>query len=364
MTQSNLRIILILLAVVVLGGVYMYVYKPNMDDKESLDSEISTLETRYNELKAQEVHRDEYLAKTAEYNEKFEEAVADFPATLDQEISVMFMKGIEKDQGNLKFDIATVGLSKPELFYSLGGSATSAEDGVTTAAPGGYECYRAAFPISYTGSYEGIKDLIDYVMAYKYRMNVSALTISYDATTDQYSGNISLNAYCVNGGDREADTVTTDVQNGVSNIFLGGAGASVPASSDSSSSVSASSNDIKITLNNANNDGTAGVVIKMGNEEITYTDNDVVDVDVKLEEKDGKKIGTITVDGKSVELDVASSFGIYVESSARVDSADKNGIKLNVDNGTDVAVDVKVDGDDSASPRFNMGSKTGTVRVN
>ena len=159
MTQSNLRIILVLLAVLVLGGVYMYVYKPNMDDKKSLDSEVETLESRYNELKAMEVHREEYIAKTAEYNEKFQEAITVFPATLDQELSVMFMKGIEKDQGDLQFDISTVGLGREELFYTLGNSEAVDDSS--------YECYKAAFPIAYTGSYEGIKDLLDYVMAYK-----------------------------------------------------------------------------------------------------------------------------------------------------------------------------------------------------
>ena len=364
MTQANIRIILILLAVVALGGVYMYVFKPNMDDKKSLDDEITVLENRYNELKAMEVHRDEYIAKTAEYNEKFEEAIEIFPASLDQEISVMFMKGIEKDQGNLQFDISTVGLGREEVFYTLGGGVATGD--TEDAASGSYDCYRASFPIAYTGSYEGIKDLIDYVMAYKYRMNVTALNINYDSSTDTYVGTISLNAYSVVGGDREADKVTTDVQNGVSNIFLGGAGAA-SSTTAASSGVTASSNDVKITLNNANGDSTSGVVVAAGSKSLTYEDNDVTTVDVKVEENDGKKVATISLNGKDVTVDIAddaTSFGIYVASSARVDSDDINGIKLNVTNDTNVAVEIVVNGDDSSSPRFTMGSKSGTVKVN
>lgn len=370
MTQNNIRIILILLAVVVLGGVYMYVYKPNMDDKSTLDSEISTLQARYDELKAQEVHRDEYIALTKEYNEKFDEAIEIFPATLDQEISVMFMKGIEKDQGNLQMDIQSVGLGKEELFYTLGGAAPAVvETGEEVAAntTGSYDCYRAAFPISYEGSYEGIKDLMDYIMTYKYRMNVSSVNISYNSTDDIYSGTILLNAYCVKGGDRQADTVTTDVSNGVSNIFLGGSGAAAPAATGSTSNVTASSNDVKITLNNAANDAGDGIVVAAGSSKISYGENDVTTVDVKIEDNGGKKVATISLGGDDITVDIAddaTSFGIYVGSSERVDSGDKNGIKLNVSNDTDIAVDVKVDGDDSSSPRFTMGSKGGTVRVN
>lgn len=348
----------------------MYVYKPNMDDKSTLDSEISTLQARYDELKAQEVHRDEYIALTKEYNEKFDEAIEIFPATLDQEISVMFMKGIEKDQGNLQMDIQSVGLGKEELFYTLGGAAPAVvETGEEVAAntTGSYDCYRAAFPISYEGSYEGIKDLMDYIMTYKYRMNVSSVNISYNSTDDIYSGTILLNAYCVKGGDRQADTVTTDVSNGVSNIFLGGSGAAAPVASGSASNVSASSNDVKITLNNAANDAGDGIVVAAGSSKISYGENDVATVDVKIEDNDGKKTATISLGSDDITVDIAddaTSFGIYVGSSERVDSGDKNGIKLNVSNDTDIAVDVKVDGDDSSSPRFTMGSKGGTVRVN
>lgn len=371
MTQSNIRLLLAVFGVGILIIVWMYVYKPNMEDKSSIDDEISVLENRYNELKAQEVHRDEYIALTKEYNEKFAEAIEVFPATLDQEISVMFMKGIEKDQGNLQMNVQTVGLGREELFYTLGGGVTPEvvegdEEVATVPAGETYDCYRAIFPITYQGSYEGIKDLIDYVMAYKYRMNITSVNISYDPAEDQYAGTITLNCYSVAGGDREADKVTTDVSNGVSNIFLGGAGASVPASSGASS-VSASSNDVKITLNNANGDSTSGVVVAAGSKSLTYEDNDVTTVDVKVEENDGKKVATISLNGKDVTVDIAddaASFGIFVASSARVDSDDTNGIKLNVTNDTNIAVEVVVDGDDSSSPRFTMGSKSGTVKVN
>lgn len=371
MSQTNIRVILILLAVAVLGGVYLYVYKPNMEDKDSIQSEVNDLQTRYDELKALEVHRDEYIAQTAEYDEKFAEAITDFPATLDQEITVMFAKGIEKDQGNLQMQVDSIALNQPELFYSLGsGGAAAAEgeeatDDTTVATAGGtYDCYTASFPIQYEGSYEGIKDLIDYIMAYKYRMNVTSLDIAYDAETDIYSGTIIVNAYCVAGEGREADTVTTNVQNGVENIFLGGGGASVP--SVGGSGVSAASSDVKVTLNNANNDSTPGIVVAAGSSSVSYTDNDVATMNVSLEDNDGKVTATISLDGDEITVDLAdgaTSFGIYVNSSDRVDADDTNGIKININNDTDVSVAIKVNGDDSDSPRVEIGKKTGTVSV-
>ena len=147
----------------------------------------------------------------------------------------------------LQFGVESVGLGEPESYYSLSAAATAntgdstgenTEDttgDATEVAAGDYQCLTAAFPIQYTGSYEGIKDFIDYVMGYKYRMNISAIDITYNSQDETYSGTVNLNAYCVSGEGREADTVDVDVPEGVSNIFQGGAGApSVTTSSHDS----------------------------------------------------------------------------------------------------------------------------------
>lgn len=365
MTNSNIKILLVLATIAVLGFTYMYVFKPTMEDKKAIEAEVETLEARYAELKAQDAHRDEYLAEIEVNKAYFEEAIAYFPASLDQEISVMFIKGVEKDKGNLQFDVNSVGLGQPSLFYNLsGGAATEAG---TEAS--GYECYSAAFPIVYEGSYEGLKDFIDYIMNYKYRMNISSFNIAYNSQEDLYTGSIQLNAYCVSGGDRVADTVSVNVDNGVYNPFLGGDDAAAPSSSshDSDNGASITSDhDILVALNNANNDSTDGIIFSAGGSDtyVTSSDNSVVDVTITIEEVDGKNQATYSIGSDSYSFELADDeLTVYVESSDRVDSNDTNGVKVKVENSTDLPVYVKVSGDDTTSPRFELGSKTGVVKV-
>jgi len=362
MSKSNIKILLVLATIAILGGVYMYVYKPNMEDKAALDTEIEALEKRYNDLQAKNAHRDEYLAEIEENKAKFDEVVAIFPATLDQEISVMFIKGVEKDKGNLQFGVKSVGLGKQSLFYTVKGVADEENENV-------YDCYSAKFPISYNGSYEGIKDFVDYIMNYKYRMNISAFNIAYNSSDDTYSGSIELNAYCVSGADRVADTISVDVENGVYNPFLGGDGAADNTSSshdaDNGDSIAAD-HDILIALNNANNDAVDGVVISAGdaNTQVTSSENSVVDVTITVEEVDGKTMATYSIGDDSYSTEITGSeVAIYVESSDRVDSADKNGVNVKIENSTDLYVFIKVDDDDTTAPRFILGSKTGVVKV-
>lgn len=377
MSQSNIKILLILATIAILGGVYMYVFKPNMDDKKSLEKEIETLDARYQELKREDANRDTYLQETETYNKGFDDIVAYYPATLDQEISVMFVAGVEKDKGNLQFDVNTVGLGKPEIFYTLGttnagvvtNTQAAADIEAETASASGYSCYRAALPISYEGSYEGLKDFIDYVMAYKYRMNISSISIDYDAKEDLYSGSVVLNAYCVSGEGREADTVSVNVENGVYNPFLGGEGAAAVTTSTHDSDKGASiaaDHDILIALNNANNDSTDGIVLSAGGSDtyVTSADNAVVDVKIVIAEEEGKNMVTYSIGDSSYTMELTDDeLTVYVESSERVDSDDSNGVKVSVENSTDLPVYVKVSGDDTTSPRFVMGSKTGVVKV-
>ncbi len=367
--SSNIKVLLVLFTVLVLGGVYLYVFKPNMEDKKSIESEVESLEARYNDLKAKDANRDQYLQEIESNEVAFDEVIAYYPATLDQEISVMFIKGIEKDKGNLKFDVNSVGLGQPQVFYNLGSTTTDPVTGKTVAGEGGYTCYTASFPISYEGSYEGLKDFMDYIQNYKYRMNISSVNIAYNSVDEIYSGSVSLNAYCVSGGDRVADTVNVDMEKGVYNIFHGGAGAADVNSSkydaDNGAAI-ATNHDILVALNNANNDTTDGIIISAGGSDtyVTNADNAVADVKIEIAEEEGKNMVTYSIGSDSYTMELADAeLTVYVESNDRVDSEDKNGVKVSVENSTDVPVFVKVEGDDTTAPRFSMGSKTGVVKV-
>ena len=81
MSKSNIKIILFIVAVAILGLTYMYVFKDNMDSADSIQSEVDTLQTRYDELMAQQQDREMYEEKTKEFNEKFDE-IGLFPSDI------------------------------------------------------------------------------------------------------------------------------------------------------------------------------------------------------------------------------------------------------------------------------------------
>lgn len=356
MNKTNIKIIIVLLCILTGAAVYMYVYKPNKAATDEAKSESETLEVRLADLQEKNRHRDEYIEKTAQYYADFDEVVKDFPATLDNELTVMFIKGIE-DNFDQKFLVGNAGLPVPSEFYTLGGSN------------GSYQCYTRSVPISYTGNYENVKDFIDYIMNYKYRMNIASISISYDAQKDVATGGIQMNQYCVSGEGRTPDTLDLDVDLGVDNLFIGGDSAASNtnfAYDADNGAVIKTTNDIKIVLSSANNDSADGVVVTAGNDSTNVTSNakGEVKINVKVYAEDGKNYATYSIDDKEYTVELTGTdVKIYVASSKRADGDDTNTAKLNISNSTNLPVFVKVDDDDAASPRFSMGSKTGTVKV-
>ena len=394
-SEKTLLIVLAGIAVIVLS--FLYVMKPNWEETQALKAECTQLQDRLTLLQQKEARRDEYLAGIEEYEAAFQEEMEHFAPDLNQEVTIMFLEGI-KD--NNEFDISTLGLGAPEQFYTLGtsGADTSlAADGTATADPATteaattdvaateavvedntYECYRASFPITYSGSYESLKDVIRYVNEYEDRMTINSIDIAYAADADLYSGNIEMKIYSIQGPDRpETSMELNEIETGAENIFKGEGGSGSSSATEgmtkydeNDGAAIESSYDFYAMLNAASSDVSAKVVGQNGAGKeasvISNSDNDVTTLTFDFYEKDGKNYCKYTLGGSvSYEAEVTSAEDIklLLQSSARKNDDDKVGLKVTIRNTTKLPVYVKVAGDDSVSPRVNVVSKSGAVKV-
>lgn len=411
MKNSEKAILIGLAGVAVAAVSIFYVAKPNMDTVNSVKAENVTLQNRLDELNEKQAKRDWYLSQTDELQGRFDDTMDSFPADLNQEISIMFVQGI-KD--NYDFKVSSLGLGQPEQFYTLGlnGGDVALTDGVTadtstetstdasteaattavtdtastdgtelstdaTAPSSGYTCYRAAFPITYRGTYEDVKNVVEYVDNYRDRMVVDSINIAYEAESDMYSGSMNLMCYSIQGEDRAPRSVDLDdVETGVDNIFTGG-----NATGDSSSAKDLNkydendgaaiknSYDFYAMINAADSDVSAKVVGQNGAGKeasvVSNSDNSVSALSFSFYEKDGKNYCDYDLDGTKYTAEVTSAedIKILLQSSAKKGDDDKSGIRVTIKNDTELPVYVKVSDDDSSSPRIDIASKTGAVKV-
>ena len=372
MTSTNAKILLALLGIGAIVAAVFLVAKPKNETCKTLQAEINDLQVRYDDLCEKEKHKDELLAETEEFNRQFQEELVNYPADLNQESFVMFLKGVEEAQ---EFNNVSVSLPKPSTFYVLGEG--SAADGAVVdeeTSDDQYVVETTAYAIAYRGTYDGLKEYLDYVANYKYRVNLSTLNIAYDQEAenpiDECNGTVTLNAYSISGPDRTPDVPTVDVKEGKEIIFediTGGNRASTSFDADEGASIVAN-HTLVVNLVNANSDTSSGIIVASNeSDEATYvtsTSNAVEDLDISIEERDGKNYIKYAIGSKSYETEVLeSNVTIYVKSSERVNSDDNNGVNVSINNETGLAVYIKVADDDSSNPRFKLGSKTGTVKV-
>ncbi len=373
MKKSDVQILLVILGIAILVLGYLFGFKKEKEKLETAEDTNTTLRAQLAELQEKAKMKDQLLAETDEYNKMFEKELTKYPADLNQETAVAFMKGVEEQ---LEFKNLSIGFSQPGEFYTLAQGAPSATVVADETGDDSYVCTSTIYGISYNGSYEGLKQYLDYIANYKYFMNISNISMvrSSDEKTnsDIYSGTITLHGYAVSGPGRTPEQPNVDVPNGVSNIFTGG-GSITPAStgkydSDQGASI-VSDHDLTIGLVKADNDTTKASVLVASDESkeetiVSYEGNDVATLDISVQEKDGKNYVTYKIGSQQYEAELLSKeLKILVASTARVDAEDLSGVKVNIDNSTDVAVYIKVQGDDSTSPRFALGTKSGSVTV-
>lgn len=412
--NSGIAMLVGLLGFAVCALSIIYIAKPNFENRQIIEGECVQLQARLQELQAKQADREKYEAGIVEYTEKYESILNAFPADLNQEITIMFLQGIKDDND---FDIASLGLGEKEPFYTLGNGGADATLGTAGASAAGTEtagteatteaagataeaeaaagsetgalveggtgedpnelvCYSAEFPITYTGSYKSLKDVVSYIDNFSDRMTVDSLKIQYKGD-GIYSGDLDLSCYSVEGAERpERSLELNQVEIGVDNIFEGGngggsssSGSSLNKYDDKDGAAIESSYDFYAMLNAATSDVSAKVIGQNGSGKektvITNSDNTVSSLTYDIHETDGKIYCKYTLDGnQTYEAEVVSAedIKILIQSSVKKNDDDKAGVKITINNSTSMPVYVKVSGDDSVSPRVTV-TKTGSVKV-
>lgn len=225
-TKGQRNLLLFLLGIAILVVPIRFFAMNNFDEKKSLESQKSERQTYYNELKAKDANRQQYIEDTEKYTKQYQDILAQFPSELYQDNTIMYLQGV-KDK--YKFNFPTVSMGEETLFYTLGtgaagdvtadDSTTVTTDDAAAATTDGYNCYSASFPVSYEGSYKDLKDVIDYIKSGDYRMTLDNVSIAFDDQSGKYKGDMTITSYAVNGEDRTTDHADVNVQTGTTNIF-------------------------------------------------------------------------------------------------------------------------------------------------
>ena len=92
MTNSTKSALLVLIGILICGGSILYFAKPNFEERQNIEAECVSLQTRLDDLLRKEADRPKYEAGIVEYEQKYQDVLSAFPADMNQEILIMFMQ--------------------------------------------------------------------------------------------------------------------------------------------------------------------------------------------------------------------------------------------------------------------------------
>lgn len=231
------KILLMFSGVAVFAAGYFFGYRPQMSKAEEIETASVPLETRLNELLEMAKNKEFYVEETSKYNQEVSDYVAQFPADVKEEDGILLARDMEN---TLDMEVSNIGISTRNFIASLDGSTeeeigelidqtlsekaneqtqeqideiegtdTKAEEALadaTEAAVSDAEnltdltvLFRRLDTLQFSGTYESLKDAVDYLASRSGRMTLDSVDASFDASTGNLMGTITVNMFSMTG---------------------------------------------------------------------------------------------------------------------------------------------------------------------
>ena len=257
-SMRDKKILLMFLGVGVFAAGYFFGYRPQMEEAQNIQTSNESLQERLDELLKLAENKDYYLEETESLNAKVDEYTSAFPADIRPEDGIVLSMNMEN---SLDMQISNVGLGTREFVAALDGStedplanmpdqtlseqanaqtqsqideiegtdvqgdkerqaASDAEVASLSDTLTSPVLYRIQDSMQFTGTYASLKDMVDYLADQAGRMTLDNVNASFDSSTGNLSGSITVNLFAMAGtGKTYTEPDAGSVAYGTSNIF-------------------------------------------------------------------------------------------------------------------------------------------------
>lgn len=210
-SKKEIGLLLGVFGVLIAVMAYALVFAPYRGEIVAMESELASLQEEEKELKTLVAGLEYYETEVDRLTEENDEILDQFPADIQPEDEIMYIVELEE----------AVDIEIPSISYgtSVVSDTEDAVEGEETESED-MAVHQLAMNVSYTSSYQGLKDAITYTNEHLNRMVIDTLSVSYDASTGKVFGNMTFNLYYLTGTDKEYTGPDVDEGDlGVNNIF-------------------------------------------------------------------------------------------------------------------------------------------------
>lgn len=214
MNKKNVQILLMLLGLLCLVLCWQFVYTPNREKAAQVRAENANLQNTVTELENLTARESEFVEETKRMAQECDTIIAKFPADCWLEDRIMYLYNMECTDGN-DLAIPSITLGNPEeIAYSA-----STTYGEYELQDDGIQMYDIQSNISFTTTYGGWKNVMDYIYRMPGRKSVTSVSMS--PTSEGFlTGSMAIDFYYLTGTNEEYRPINIPaVGLGKDNIF-------------------------------------------------------------------------------------------------------------------------------------------------
>ena len=370
------KLLLCLVGSVLLVFLSWYFGFRNFNEKTAaLESEISTLQVKYDDLNDKKANAKKYAQDTEGYDLLCDAWLSRFDAGFSQKATLIFTSNIESELGVW---LRTVNMPDATLVYTFGQiQSTNPSASGSTVYSTDMKGYKKTVTYSYECDYDTFKDLLAYILNYDTIYTIDSVSCSYNEEDELMTGNFTISQYAITGSDREYYEPEIDsIDLGTENLFVSETNPSRVVEAQDEFGLM-TNYDIALSLSSEGSDLSSVVLGRRGlvSSQVSANTNDNVPVVINIAGENGEytlnySVGenTYPSDSMSFSMDTLEVFNpgrsmdLIVFSSKRDGDEDSAGASVTINNDSDMTLNIKVVNDDTANPRFNIESANGSIK--
>ncbi len=248
-TKKDKKLLISFLGIALLVVSFFYIYQPFHEKTNTIKQENIEKQRELDRLKGLEEKRDYFVSETDRMKRESEQYQAQFPIEIREEDGILLARDMEK---KMDISITDVQLGTREFLYASDGTlpVEEEEENKTLAEQNGQATqdrineiegnveedsnstavqeytkdalalYRTQDRIQFSITYQGLKDMIQYMNRLSKRTIVNSLNLNYDSSTGQLTGDATLDLFTLEGVDGTYEEPNAgQIKQGTKNIF-------------------------------------------------------------------------------------------------------------------------------------------------
>lgn len=210
LTLTQMRVILLLGAVLLIVLTYFLVYQRNMDEVSDYKKKTSDLKKRITELEGLKTEVTNLEVFTSLYTDEMDDYIQSFPVKLTQQKSVYLIYRLKINSG---IDVLSITPGTQVPFYYKGNVLTSSGDQeqaktdaeaeplseITVVDMDEMVGSTATYNINISGTAKQVYKALDWISQNKEKLSIGNVNLQFDKSTGKLSGSIGINFYCMLG---------------------------------------------------------------------------------------------------------------------------------------------------------------------